>query len=175
MKMIEIKKATPANSEALALLGRVAYIESHGHFIKSKDDLDQYLDDAFAVSKIEEDLLNPNILIHILYVDKLPVGYTKLVLEATHENITTTNNVLLERIYVLNEFIPLKIGQQLLNFTEKKARELNLDTMWLTVYIKNERAKKFYHKNQFKNIGTVDFLVNGTGYENHVLSKKLQA
>ena len=67
----------------------------------------------------------------------------------------------------------MKVGQQLLNFTEKKAKALNLDNMWLNVYIKNERAIKFYRKNHFKDIGTMDYLVNGTGYPNHVLSKKL--
>ena len=171
--MIEIKKATQKDAVILALLGRVAYIESHGHFIRSKEDLDQYVKHTFSVSNIEKDLLHPKNLFHILYVDKLPVGYTKLILNANPENITSNNNVLLEKIYVLNEFIPMKVGQQLLNFTEKKAKALNLDNMWLNVYIKNERAIKFYRKNHFKDIGTMDYLVNGTGYPNHVLSKKL--
>jgi Acetyltransferases len=173
LEMIEIKKATRNDSVVLALLGRITYIESHAHFIKDNRDLNQYANDAFSVSTIEKDLLNPKILFHILYINKLPVGYTKLVLNTKHENIISTNNIRLERIYILNEFIPMKVGQQLLSFAEEKAKVLMFDTIWLSVYIKNERAIKFYHKNQFKSVGRLDFLVNGTVYENYVLSKKL--
>ena len=44
--------------------------------------------------------------------------------------------------------------------------------MWLTVYKKNNRAIRFYQKNEFKSVGKYNFLVNNKGYECLVYSKK---
>jgi ribosomal protein S18 acetylase RimI-like enzyme len=171
--MINIQQAKEGDTTILALLGRVTWAESHGHYIADKNNLSQYLNGNFSVSKMKEDIQNPKHLFYIVYVDDLPVGYAKLILNAITESVVSKNNVRLERIFILNEFIPLKIGQQLLNFVEEKAKELELDTIWLSVYIKNNRAIRFYEKNAFNNVGDLNFIVNGQGYENIVFSKNM--
>lgn len=171
--MIKIKTAKASDTEVLALLGRLTYVESHGHFIEDKNDLHQYINGAFSVSKTKEELNNSKNLYYIIYVEDLPVGYAKLILNQKHESITSQNNCLLDKIYILNEFIPLKIGQQFLCFLEEKAKALQLDTMWLSVYVKNNRAIRFYERNEFKNVGEINFLVNGKNYKNSVFSKKI--
>ncbi|MBA6155059.1 GNAT family N-acetyltransferase [Tenacibaculum sp. S7007] len=171
--MIEIKKAKESDAEILALLGRVTYVESHGNFIEDKTDLLKYLTKSFSVVKTREDIKNNNNLFLILYVDELPVGYVKLVLKATHENVESKNSCRLERIYILADFLQMKLGKHFLDFTEQKAKKLQFDTMWLSVYVKNNRAIRFYEKNEFKNVGELSFLVNGKGYDNIVFSKKI--
>lgn len=171
--MIKIKIANNENIEVLALLGRITYAESHGHFIDDKNDLIEYINNAFSISKTKEDVNNLKNIFYIIYVNELPVGYAKLILNEGYKNITSQNNCLLERIYILDDFIPMKIGKKFFAFLEDKARELNFDNMWLSVYIKNNRAIRFYQKNKFKEIGELNFLVNGKEYENIVFSKKL--
>jgi ribosomal protein S18 acetylase RimI-like enzyme len=171
--MIEIRSAKETDIEVLALLGRITYSESHGHFINNKNDLLKYNNNAFSISKTKLDLANPNNLFYIILVDDLPVGYAKLIVNEKHESITSQNNCRLEKIYILNDFIPLKIGQQFLTFLEKQAKELQLDTMWLSVYIKNNRAIRFYERNDYKTIGELNFIVNGKKYENIVFSKNI--
>ncbi len=171
--MIKIKLADPSSSEVLALLGRVTYVESHGHFIEDKNDLAKYLETAFSVKKITEDINDQKNIFYIIYVDDLPVGYAKMILNATHENVPSKNTGCLERIYILNDFIPMKLGIKLLTYIEERAKEFALDFIWLSVYIKNNRAIRFYQKNNFKNVGELNFLVNGKNYENRVLSKKI--
>ena len=83
------------------------------------------------------------------------------------------NSCQLERIYILNDFIPLKIGQQFLTFLEENAKELQIDTIWLSVYKKNIRAIRFYERNNYKEVGKSIFLVNGKEYENKVYSKEV--
>jgi hypothetical protein len=41
------------------------------------------------------------------------------------------------------------------------------------VYIKNNRAIRFYEKNEYKNVGELHFIVNGTSYPNSVFARKL--
>lgn len=173
--MIKIKIATEENTAVLALLGRLTYVESHGHFIDDKNDLSKYVDESFSFHKTKQDLNNSKNLFYIAYVDDLPVGYAKLVLNAIHESVVSKSNCRLERIYILNDFISMKIGQPLLTFIEEKARELLLDTIWLSVYIKNNRAIRFYLRNEFKNVGELNFIVNGKEYENIIFSKKIQS
>ena len=171
--MIKIKKAKEADIDVLALLGRVTWAESHGHYIEDKNNLLKYLDENFSVSKTKQNIKNSKNIFYIMYVDDLPVGYTKLVVNAINESVASQNNCCLERIYILDDFIPLKIGHQLLTFVEERAKELRLDTMWLSVYIKNKRAIRFYERNEFKNVGELNFLVSGKKYENIIFSKKI--
>lgn len=171
--MITIKIANDADTDVLALLGRITYVESHGCFIENRNDLTTYVNKAFSVAKTKEELNNTKNLFFIIYSDDFPIGYAKLILNAVHKNVTSQHACRLERIYILNEFIPLKVGQQFLDFIEQKAKKSRMNTMWLTVYIKNYRAIKFYQRNQFKNVGAFNFLVNGTKYENNVFSKKI--
>lgn len=171
--MIRIEKAKETDITILALLGRVTWAESHGHYIEDKNNLLKYLNENFSVSKMKRDITNSKNLFYIIYVDDLPAGYAKLVMNAKNENIASQNSCQLERIFIQNEFIPLKIGQQLLTFVEERAKALQLDTIWLTVYIKNKRAIRFYERNEFKNIGELNFLVNRKAYENIVFSKEI--
>ncbi|GAA3607746.1 GNAT family N-acetyltransferase [Flavivirga amylovorans] len=171
--MIKIQIAKEADIAILALLGRLTWAESHGHYIDDKNNLLEYLNSNFSISKTKQEINNPKNLFYIIYVDDLPVGYAKLVVNVINENVASQNNCRLERIFIQNEFIPLKIGQQLLTFVEEKAKALQLDTMWLTVYIKNKRAIRFYERNEFINVGELNFLVNGKEYENIVFSKNI--
>ncbi|WP_296381453.1 GNAT family N-acetyltransferase [Winogradskyella sp.] len=171
--MIKIKTAKEEDTDVLALLGRLTWAESHGHYIDDKNDVSKYLNENFSVSKMKQEIKDPKKLFYIIYVNDLPVGYGKLIVNAIQESVASQNSCQLQRIFILNEFIPLKIGQQLLTFVEEKAKALQLDTMWLTVYIKNKRAIRFYERNEFKNVGEVNFIVSGNEYENIVFSKKI--
>lgn len=171
--MIKIEKAKKEHYEVLALLGRITYTESHGEYIDNKDDLSDYNNKAFSISKVKAELNDPNNIFYITYVNDLPVGYAKLVLNDKNENIPSEKNCRLERIYILADFIPMKIGQQFLDFLFEKSKELKLDTMWLSVYIHNVRAIKFYQRNDFKKVGGLSFIVGDKKYDNFVMSKRL--
>lgn len=170
---MNFKIATVSDAEIISLLGRVTYTESHGHFIEDQKDLLAYCSDAFSVNKIRNDLQNKSNLFYIVYVDELPVGYSKIVLNTSFEKKIFNHDCRLERIYILNHFISLKIGQPFLNFIIKEVKKNNATSIWLSVYIKNDRAISFYIKNDFKKIGNLNFLVNQKVYDNFVLSKKI--
>ena len=171
--MVKIKIATKKDIEVLALLGRLTWVESHGHFIEDKNDVLKYLKENFSVSKTKQNLNSSMQHFYIIYADNLPVGYAKLVVNASSEHVRSQNSCKLERIFILNDFIPLKIGQQLLTFVEAQAKKLLLDTLWLSVYIKNKRAIRFYERNEFLKVGELNFSVNEKVYENIVFSKKI--
>ena len=90
-----------------------------------------------------------------------------------HENKTDTKYCKLQRLYILNDFIALKIGSQLQDLILEKAIELNFTSIWLTAYYKNTKGLRFYDRYGFKQIGSIDFYVGETNYENLVFAKKL--
>lgn len=171
--MIHIRQGVEPDSELLALLGRITYSESHGQFIADKKDLLGYNEEAFSVSAIQTQLKDPNIIYYLLYHKDLPIGYAKLVLAAHNEYLYSQNCCLLERIYILNDFIPLKLGRQFLMFLEQKVRELKFEVLWLSVYLKNHRAIRFYKKNGYQISGNTTFWVNAKAYENYIFSKSI--
>ena len=171
--MIKIKQATPVDTEVLALLGRQTWAESHGHYLDDENDLFKYLNENFSVSKTKQHINNSKNIYYIIYVDDLPVGYAKIIIGKKQENVISQNSCQLERIFILNEFIPLKVGKQLLIHVENQAKVLQFDTLWLSVYIKNTRAIRFYEKNEFENVGELNFMVNNKSYVNIVFSKRL--
>lgn len=175
MSTIKIHIAREEHAEALAHLGTTTYVESHGHFISDKNDLVQYIATAFSLSTTKKELNDSKNRFYIVYADDLPVGYAKLVLQKNHESVPSTNACRLERIYILSDFIHLKIGQRLLKHLVEKAVSLQFEVMWLSVYVKNHRAIRFYEKNDFENVGELYFLVNGKEYENIVFSKKIDS
>lgn len=171
--MTIIKQASLKDVETLALLGRVTYSESHGNYINNTQDLFNYNNEAFSIQKTHKEVGHQQNLYWIAYVDEFPVGYAKLILNATNEHITNRNVCRLERIYVLEEFLGQKIGFHLYQTVLHKAKELNFKVLWLTTYIKNHKAMKFYEKLNFKKVGNYSFWVNGKAFENFIYSKEV--
>lgn len=172
--MLQIRRATELDATIIALLGRVTFTESHGKHITDKSDLLAYLDKSFNVEQIKSELNNLNNFFWIAFKDNLPVGYAKLVINSESEFLDTKNVARFERIYVLADFLHLKVGHQLQNLVFEKATELKFDWIWLTVYIKNYRAINFYTKNNYKNVGTIIFTVGNEKHDNTVFAKKLE-
>ena len=169
----KIKLATANDAELLALLGRVTFRESHGDYIEDKTNLNDYLDTSFSFETTQKQVNDSNNIYFIIYKNNFPVGYSKLVLNATSPFIPNKRSCRLERIYVLDEFISQKFGIDLLNKTIEKAQELNFEVIWLSVYIKNTKAINFYLKNNFEEVGSISFKISKQGYENPILAKKL--
>lgn len=171
--MITIREADSNDCEVLALLGRVTFHESHKQFIKTKSDLLHHLNSTFSIEKVEKDLADSNNVYLIIYVDKFPVGYSKVILNLAEKNVKSNKVCSLDKIYVLNDFISMKIGYQLLEATVEKAKALGFEDMWLYTYYKNEKAVNFYLKTGFIEAGRHTFFVNKAGYENIVFLKEL--
>ncbi|WP_298778310.1 GNAT family N-acetyltransferase [uncultured Polaribacter sp.] len=171
--MITIRKATTADATHIALLGRITYTESHGNYIKEKEDLLKFYEEYYSVSRIREEINDVENIFWIVFSDELPIGFAKLSLNISYTKTSEINSCKLQRLYVLNDFIGFKIGSQLQEIILKEAKDLNFKNIWLTAYYKNKKGIKFYKRYGFKEIGSIDFIVGKSNYPNLVFSKKL--
>ncbi len=171
---MEVRLATKKDAIFIALLARVTFTETFGHLFRDRQDLITYYGETFSVDKIEKSIVKPNNVYWISFANRLPVGYAKLKLNAPSKFTESESTCQLQKIYVLKDYLSLKIGFELQRLLLKKAREEKNEKIWLSVLDSNERAKKFYLKNGFEKIGNHDFQIGKEKFEFIALEKSLE-
>ena len=160
-----IRRAAPGDAEVIALLGRITFGETFGHLFHDPTDLLEYYNQTFSVSKISNSLKKENNLYWLALADKLPVGYAKLKLNSPTPFLDDKNICQLQKIYVLKDFLSLKIGLGLQEELIGTARETGSNYIWLSVLKENKRAVNFYLKNGFDEIGDHGFSIGKEDFE----------
>jgi ribosomal protein S18 acetylase RimI-like enzyme len=174
MKKIKIRKAKFSDAEFIAILGRVTFTETFGHLFREVNDLLTYYNKTFSVQKIRTSLKKSTNVFWIAFVDDLPVGYAKLKLNSDSEFIEVNNISQLQKIYVLKDFLSMKIGLKLQNKLTDEAQKNKSEVIWLSVLHSNKRAINFYKKNNFIEIGLHNFQIGIEHFEFIVMSKNLK-
>ena len=88
-----------------------------------------------------------------------------LKLHSCSEFIESKDVCQLQKIYVLKDFLSMRIGFELQDSLLKKAKELGFNKVWLSVLNSNERAINFYKKTGFEEIGDHDFQIGKENFE----------
>ncbi len=109
---LTIRTADIYDAELLSEMGYASYRAHFEHLWQSWAELEDYLQDQYAVSVIENSLTDSAYHWMIAATDK-PVGFTKLIWQSLipEENIS---GALLSKIYLLPDQIGKKYGEALL-------------------------------------------------------------
>ena len=130
--------------------------------------MDAYLAKNYNKEEITKELTDLHNIYHIINYNNNPVGFSKIILNAVHQNIAAQNVTKLDRIYLLKEYQGLKLGRKLLDFNVAFSRKNNQSGIWLYTWIENKKAIDFYLKAGFTIIGSHHFYVTETHYNlNH--------
>ena len=157
MKQILIRKATIEDAEFIALLARVTFTETFGNHFRDRQDLINYYDATFSVSKLRSSIAKANNIFWIAFCDDLPVGYAKLKLLSKSEFIESNSASQLQKIYVLSDYLSMKIGKKLQEYIFEEVQQIKSKYLWLSVLKTNERAISFYKLIGFEHIGEHTF------------------
>lgn len=153
---IHIKRAGRADSALLANMGKVTFIASHG-ISAAAIDIEEYVAARYSLETVQDDLADDRNIYHILYYNGEPAGYSKIVLNTPPLPEWKENATKLERLYLLQPYYHLGLGQTLLQFNIDLSRQQQQQSMWLYVWTGNERAVHFYLRQGFKQVGSHDF------------------
>lgn len=174
MSDINIRQANVNDAEMLTELGyRTFYDAFHEHPKNAPEDLKVYMDEAFNTKTVSAELLEENSIFLIAEIDGKPCGYAKVMLGSIEEGIEAEKPIELNRLYATTEFIGKGIGQKLLDKCYKIAFENECDVMWLGVWEYNPRAKRFYEKQGFYEVGSHVFLLGSDSQIDILMQKKL--
>lgn len=164
-----IRIAEIKDGEIISKLGKQTFFEAH-EFSVSKEELEAYLNEKLSVEEFTKQLTNSNNIFHLLFVDDVPAGYSKIIYNTPPPQLPNIKDACkLERIYFLQKFHGKKLGLKLFNYNLDLCRQNNQSGIWLTVWVGNERAINFYEKLGFKTIGEIMFIVGKTQSPNLVM------
>ena len=164
--MFSIVRATENDFKTIAHIGNISVEEAHRESCSAKD-MKSFLDETYSDSAIKKELQNTKNLYHILNYKGCAVGFSKILLNSEHSNISQKNITKLDRIYLLPQFYNLKLGFELLKFNIEYSKREKQSGMWLFTWIGNTRAVDFYLKTGFRVVGSHQFKVTETHYNQH--------
>lgn len=155
---MKIRKINIDDLEALRNLSIQTFKETFEE-VNTEEDMQKYLLENLSIEKLKSELENPNSEFYFAENDNQILGYLKINFGNTQTENQGNEALEIERIYVLKEFFPLKIGQILFEKSIEIAQEKNMKFIWLGVWEENKRAIRFYEKNGFKIFGKHDFVL----------------
>lgn len=166
------RRAGPADAPALSLIGGATFLTSFAHDHPG-DALLAHIGKAHGVDYYRAALADPEQVV-IIGETALgaPIGYAML----TPPNLPVDpepGDYELKRIYLLGPWQSGGHGQALMEQALDVARQRGAKRLLLAVYPQNDKARRFYARNGFAQIGSMTFMVGDVPFEDLVYARKM--
>lgn len=174
MSEIEIRQAELEDAAMLADLSRQTFWDAfHDHPKNAPADMADYMQKAFGREQIEKEISDENTIFLIAEIQSESVGYAKLLIGNIEPGISAQQPIELCRLYSKQEFLGKGVGARLMDESFALARSLNRDVMWLGVWEYNPRARKFYEKCGFREVGRHVFQLGSDAQTDLLMQKEI--
>ena len=167
-----IKPITTSDVEKLQKVSRETFKATFDPYT-APNDMVRFLEEDYETVKLVKEIENPNSRFYFLMVQNEIAGYLKINVGDAQTEHLRENALEVERIYLRSSFQHRGLGNVLLDFAEKTAREEGKDYMWLGVYEKNVPAQHFYKRHGFSKVSQHTFQVGRDPQTDWLLVKKL--
>lgn len=170
MSLPTIRRATPADAEALSRIGAETFSETFGHMYPPQD-LAAFLETAYAVEKSRRDLEDPDKAVWLVEADGAVVGHALAgPCDLPHDEVTPACGEL-KRLYVLKAFQGGGTGSRLLAETLTWLERDGPRRLWIGVWSENYGAQRLYGRLGFEKVGEYDFIVGETRDREFILRR----
>ncbi len=153
---IKIRKLHLSDIEYLRTISIQTFSETFAES-NSEEDMQNYIAEKLNIEELRSEILNTNSEFYFAETETNILGYLKLNSAAAQTENQSKNALEIERIYVLKDFLGMKVGQILFEKAVHVANERKANYVWLGVWEENKRAINFYEKNGFVVFGKHDF------------------
>ncbi|HEY6917000.1 MAG TPA: GNAT family N-acetyltransferase [Allosphingosinicella sp.] len=158
--MIQYRDAAPDDAPLLSALSTRTFTETFGHLYKPED-LAAFLAN-YAVERWAGELADPDLTIRLAFAGEEPAGYAKigpvsLPVEPPGPSAE------LRQLYVLKPWQGEGVARALMDWALAQAEGRGAQHLYLSVFIDNHRARRFYERHGFVEVGPYAFKVG-----NHV-------
>lgn len=167
-----IRPAAPADIDALVELAATTFHETHAPFLEPAD-VDDYVTGNFTRAAFEVILADAASTLRVCEGGGRLLGYLHLRRSTPPACVTGRAPIELVRIYLRREVIGRGQGARLMRTARAEAARRGCDALWLMVYERNERARTFYGKWGFVDVGTAPFRFGGREYSDPVMAAPL--
>jgi polyphenol oxidase len=169
---VRFRDAVPGDAEALSRLGAQSFTETFGH-LYSAENLDLFLH-KHAPEAWAAELRDPQLAIRIGEPNGEAVGYAKIGPPTLPFDPGGTAAEL-RQLYVLKPWQGTGAATCLMNWVLEQARRGAAEELYLSVFVDNHRARRFYERFGFRAVGRYDFMVGTHADEDIIMQLKLNA
>ena len=162
--------ASRAQLPAIDRVFRESFCDTFAH-LYSAEDLSAFLG-KFTPEAWAEEFSDPGYRFRVAEVECEVVGYVKLGPSALPIE-TDRRAIELRQLYILKGFHGVGIAHALMDWALEDARRQGFVEIYLTVYVDNQRARRFYDRYGFEAVGRYDFMVGKHADEDIIMRKML--
>jgi ribosomal protein S18 acetylase RimI-like enzyme len=164
------RSATVADAATLDRIFDSSFCDTFAHLYR-REDLEAFLS-SFGLLDWEAQLSDPAYAFRIAEADGKAVGYIKLgPLKLDIE--PQGSAILVDQLYILTGYHGAGIAHALMDWAIEEAGRRGADEMYLTVYVDNHRARRFYDRYGFEVVGRYDFMVGNHADEDVIMRKRV--
>ena len=169
---IHLQKITKNNVQDLQEVSIQTFTETFKDN-NSEKSLNDYLNTAYELTKLEKELENPHSEFYFAYFNNELAGYLKININDAQSEKMGENALEVERIYIKKSFKRRGICRHLIETAEQLAKKYQKNLMWLGVWEYNPKAIAFYETLGFKVIGAHSFFMGEEEQTDLIMSKQL--
>ena len=171
MPDLTFRDAAPGDAAALAELGRRSFVETFGHLYRPED-LDTFLLNHSEANWAAE-LADPDLEIRLVEADGAPIAYAKIgSISLPVEPQAPAAE--LRQFYMLGPWQGQGIAAELMTWVLDRARARGAEELYLSVYVDNHRARRFYDRYGFTFVAPYAFMVGEQADEDLIMRLSLR-
>lgn len=166
-----IRRAGPADAEALAEIGAATFAETFAHLYPPHD-LARFLAEAYGLERTRADLADPQKAAWIVEADGQVVGYAQVgPCGLPHPEVTPACGEL-KRFYLLKPWQGGGLGARLFDLNIAWLTKAGPRDVWIGVWSENHGAQRFYGRRGFEKVGEYGFVVGDTVDHEYILRRR---
>ncbi|MDY7227915.1 GNAT family N-acetyltransferase [Hyalangium rubrum] len=169
MNPLTIRPATAADAATLTALGARTFRDTFGAH-NTPEDMEAFFASHYREEIQLAELADPRNLYLLAEVSGTPAAFALLRDSPPEKGVPGSRPLMLMRLYVDQPFLGAKVGAALMNRCVEEARARGHDVLWLGVWEHNTRARAFYAKWGFSEVGEMTFLLGNDVQRDHVLA-----
>jgi GNAT superfamily N-acetyltransferase len=165
--VIAYRAAGEEDAATLAALGRATFTETFGH-LYTPENLAAFLV-SHSVEGWRAELADPAFAVRLAEAHGQAVAYAKVGPPSLPFEVTAPT-VELRQIYVLKPWQGEGIAQEMMAWVLAEARARGAALLYLSVFTDNHRARRFYARYGFEEVGMYHFMV-GTHADDDIIMR----
>lgn len=170
---VSYRSQAAADAATLAPVARRIFADTFGHLF-DRPAFEAFCEAAYGpCGSMAGDLADPDIAWRIAEHADAPIGYAKLRPLVAPAPRPQAGAMELQQIYVLADWHGKGVAEALMRWAIRTARERGAPELYLTVFDHNLRAKRFYARHGFAEVGRCEFRLGGKAYDDRVWCKPL--
>jgi ribosomal protein S18 acetylase RimI-like enzyme len=168
--MITYRDALLADGPALSHMAKRSFTATFGTLYRAED-LASFLDATFS-ERLPSHLADPDFAVRIALDGEKVAGFAKIG-PVDFPGEWGPETVELHQLYLLGEYQGEGLAQVLMDWILDTARARGFSRIVLSVFVDNHRARRFYEKYGFTEIGKYEFRVGDHVDDDRIMARDL--